>query len=338
MIFKMKSILLNLSVMMMATSAVAFANEPPSTINAVSTPNGVVVSWNDTGASNYRVYRELRTSEGSPALADEIVSNLTQTNHNDPTVVSGSIYNYFVVSCNADQVCGNPSNGALIIASITGNSGGVDSGQSCPAVSVSTANRLPMNVTLDTSGNPVTLTWVPPEGSVRWNVYRNDVYEFTTTNGLPAYEVENHIPGNTYYITAVFEDGSISPRSLDASESLGSQPIVGPPAVDCSLIQAENDILNGQLESLQAEFDELVVLSDQLITDFEALSGEGDELVLAVAAAQGERDVALADLAVANQSISDTQAAIEVCRVNINAATTDVELQEALTVCTASFP
>jgi len=191
----------------------------PVNLVVVSQPGGVVLNWEQTSSAvSYRVYRD----------GHEVGSFINGTAWTDTEVSENETYKYFVIGCNANEECSQPSASQSVTYDFTTPIGAGGSTE-CSVFSGSTANAIPTNVSLDDND---LLTWVPPVNSVKWNVYRNDVYEYTITNGSPSYAVENHVVGNEYYVTAIYPDGSISSPSNLANS------VTAP--LDCAVIEAAN--------------------------------------------------------------------------------------------------
>ena len=266
----------------------------PSTVTVVGGTASVTVSWEEVaGAVDYRVYRN----------DQEYATGLAFWPFGDTDVISGQTYKYFVVACDADRRCGVPSNSVRVMYLGSNSNNDTSDSAQCEVQSNSTSNSVPQSVNLTTVGSIVQMTWVPPAGSVKWNVYRNDAYEFTVTNGVPAYDIENHVEGNTYSVTAIFGDGSISSQSEYASFGTGSD------GSSCEEIEAQNATLTLNLsvltENLTVTETELGACLVSLDAANETIAN-GDTDIADALAAQAEAEAAQA---VAEQAQADAEAA-----------------------------
>ena len=155
---------------------------------------------------------------------------------------------------------------------------------------------------------------------------------------------------NEYSVSAIFPDGFITPLVV-------AVPPGGGNASDCSLIQADNDLLNERLTSLQAEFAELAAENTQLQADLAAAianGGGGDQALIDantqlqsdLSASQSAQASAEADLAIAEAALATAQADVAQCTTDL--ATTEAAAlviasdlstaQTDLASCTAQLP
>jgi len=264
---------------------------PPDSINAVpASGSSVAISWPASASANAATYRVYRNG-------NEIANRIDGLSYTDSGVADGSRHQYSVLACDSDEFCGVLTDQVTIVFNAFASGANmVPTGDpiECPAVSASSGNLAASNVTLTAVDDILRMTWTPPDGSVRWNVYRNDLYEFTISNGTPAYDIENHVDGSEYYVTAIFADGTIGPRSpLAVFGEVVADP---PPGVDCAAIQAENDILVNENSGLEAQ---LSTLSSSLISlenQTEALEAELAQALADLMAAEDDLQQCLVDL------------------------------------------
>lgn len=253
---------------------------PPDSVNAVpASGSSIAVSWpasTSDNAATYRVYRN----------GVEIANQIDGLSFTDTDVSDGEVHQYSILACDSDETCGVLTSQVTIEFDALASAAAMpalEGPTECPVVSGSSGNLTASNVTLTPVGDVLRMTWTPPSGTVRWNVYRNDFYEFTVTSGVPAYDIENHIEGSEYYVTAIFADGTIGPRSpLATFDGVAA-------VVDCVAIQAENDILINENSGLEAQ---LSTFAASLI----ALEGQTEALELELAEALAQLAEAEADL------------------------------------------
>ena len=302
---------LALSLLVYAPLALSDHLQPPDTVNAIVMAAGVQLSWTDSeNATNYRVYRN----------GLEIVVNLVDSQHLDADVIPETAYGYFILGCDEFGECSEASSPAVHVTTNAVI-------EECPVVGGSTGHDIAQNVTITIEGlpNPI-LSWIPPENSVRWNVYRNDLYEFTVVNGIPQYEIQNFVEGDTFYVTSIFADETIGPASALATL----------PPVDCAVVQAE-------LSQLQLDHQAFIEFSAALLEDFDALTIEhadlhtaNDATLLELQGTQVALTQCEADLVTATDLLTTTQAdalaaiaAAETAQANAEAAQATAEAGEA---------
>ena len=216
----------------------------------------------------------------------------------------------------------------------------------CPAVSVNQQSFVATNVrfVFDAEGNRL-LRWDPPTNAVRFDIYRNSVYEFTAVNGIPEYLVENFVEGSRLDVASIFPEGTngepgifIGPRS----EAAGVEPITQC-SIDLDIAQLRIVELEGLLSStgsdLQLALDQANELIAVLQADLATAQTERDEALAAVAPLEAanaeliEQNNGLvlavaqcgADLGVSNDTIVEQQTLIGV-------------LDDELAACEAQLP
>jgi len=186
----------------------------PTNLNAKELTNGrIVLSWAATKPNeSVRIYRNGR----------EYRTGIYATQWEDDQTVTLSTYIYFVLACDSQGVCSEPSRSQFMIAFYGVHKLNTPVAPRPPVAAEPTA---PTELVFSNDDDGVArLRWNSPSTAIKWNIYRNDKYAATVSGTDSTFEPEWHVPGDEYYVTAIYRNGQISPRS--PSVTGGVAPLV----------------------------------------------------------------------------------------------------------------
>ena len=178
----------------------------PLGVSASGDADSITVSWNAaTGAASYKVYR--RT--GSDDFAS-VATGITGTSYDDTNVVTGTTYDYYVVSSNA---AGDSSPSASVSASLSAQS---------PSQTVNL--DAPTNLTATGDADSIALDWDAVTGATGYKVLRRvgaDAFAEIATTVSASYDDTSVVADTTYdYIVRATDGDNEGLDSAIASASL----------------------------------------------------------------------------------------------------------------------
>jgi len=181
-----------------------------------SSTGDISLSWSNTGADNYSVYRSTSPINGNVMGATLIASGLTGTTYMD-TVTSGGQY-YYAIMAYMNGIGSNPSNSQNVQVNIP------QQPPSAPVLS---------SITPSTSTNgSILLKWNSVSGANSYNIYR-DTKNITSVSGLipiatgisgTSYTDNVYTNGTFYYVVVAVNGGGTSPLSNCSSVVVSLPP------------------------------------------------------------------------------------------------------------------